>query len=516
MTLEHDSDTLSHVPDGQGASRRALVRAAGAAALSSAIASRATAASAQVGSGPHRRAGPAPAGELRFLVDRITNGWSSAEWARAESLGYSAYLEEQLNPAAIAENPALLGLLAPFTTLGMTSKQLYDAYFGPGATLFGGTVLDELEEAAILRGALSNRQLFERMVEFWTDHFNVTHGDGQVRWLKTTEDRDVIRVHALGNFRDLLGADAKSAAMLFYLDNYRNFASAPNENYARELMELHTLGVGNYTENDVREVARCFTGWQYWNQNAANHGDFRYNAAQHDNGSKTLLGVSIPANGGQQDGETVLTILATHPATAQFIALKLLRWFVTPNPPQRVVDSVAQVFLATGGDIPSVLRAVFDPASVIQVPAGSKPKIRRPFHLATSLLRSTNPTILSVRSILTQLDAMGHRPMSWPAPNGYPDSNEVWGQSVLARWTFVTAYAGGTTAGVAWNPTTLFGSTPKSKLATRAAEVLLGGVIAPEDLAAAEAYANAAPTLDDSLRREVLALVAQSPSYQYH
>lgn len=450
------------------------------------------------------------------MLDRITNGYSATEWARAQTLGCSGLLEEQLNPLAIVEDATLLGILSGLTTLNLTSKQLYDTYFGPSATLPQATPIGELELAALLRAVLSRRQLFERMVEFWTDHFNVTHDDGQVQWLETTEDRDVMRVHALGNFRDLLAADAKSAATLFYLDNYRNFASAPNENYARELMELHALGVGNYTETDVREVARCFTGWQYWSTSQANHGDCRFNPAQHDNGSKTVLGTFIPANGGQQDGETVLTILATHPATAQFISKKLLRWFLAPNPPQVVIDRIALVFQSSGGDIRSVIRAIFDPANVLDVPATTRPKIRRPFHLAASILRATTPTIVTLQSYLSQLDTMGHRPMRWPAPNGYPDSNEVWGQSVLARWAFVSSYTGGSIPGATWSPTAIFGATPKSALATRAAEVLLGGVIAPEDLAAAQAYANAAPTLNDALRREVLALVAQSPSYQYH
>ncbi len=468
-----------------------------------------------VPAGVHLRQSPVPAGELRFLVNRITNGWTGMEWAHAETLGYAAYLEEQLHPETIVEDPTLVTILGSMTTLGLSSKQIYDTYFAPGAPQPGSLPVNELENAALLRATLSRKQLFERMVEFWTDHFNVTHDDGQVRWLKTTEDRDVMRVHALGSFRDLLGADAKSAAMLYYLDNFRNFAGAPNENYARELMELHALGVGNYTEDDVREVARCFTGWQYFPTNAANHGDFRFNPAQHDNGAKTVLGVAIPANGGMQDGETVLDILAGHTAAAQFVSRKLVRWFLTPAPSQAVVDQVAGVFQATNGDLRAVVRAIFDPALVISVPAAGKPKIKRPFHLVASMLRATSPAITSVQSLLTDLDGMGHRPMRWPAPNGYPDANEVWGQSVLARWAFASRYGGGVT-GVPWSPTALFGTTPKSALAARAADVMLGGAITIEDLAGVQAYADAAPVLNDALRREIAALVAQTPSFQYH
>jgi uncharacterized protein (DUF1800 family) len=517
MAPDHDPDAVQTLNDPSPASarssRRAVVSAGMYAAVLAAFARRASAQG--VSAGPQVNLRPTPAGELRFLVDRITNGWNASAWARAQQLGYSAYLEEQLAYTTIPENATLTAQLANLTTLNMSSKQLYDDYFAPNAPLPQSVPIIELETAVILRGALSTRQLFERMVEFWTDHFNVDHGDGAVRWLKTTEDRAVIRVHALGNFHDLLLADARSAAMLYYLDNNRNFASAPNENYAREVMELHSLGVGNYSETDVQEVARCLTGWQYWPTSSAIHGDFRFNAAQHDNGSKTVLGTFIPAGGGITDGETVMNILATHPATAQFISRKLIRWLLAYNPPQSVVDQVAAVFTSSNGDIKSLVRAILAPQTVNQIASGARTKLKRPFHLACSVLRATNPTINDLRSHRTELTNMGHRPMAWPAPNGYPEAAEVWGQSVLPRWNYLSRYFGGSIPGITLNLGALFGNTPKSQLAARANDVLFGGNIAAEDVAQVQAYADAAPVLNDLLRREVLALTTQSPSFQY-
>jgi len=505
------SSTASAVElEGTGSRRGLLASGIGMAAVLAGFARRSAAQGAQP-AGPHARAARSLAGVPRFLVDRITNGWSPATIEHAEALGYAAYLEEQLNPDAIAEDANLLAALAALPTLTLTSKQLYDQYVAVNQT---AVVVNELKTATILRGMYSTGQLRERMVEFWSDHFSVDHSDGQVQWLKTAEDRDVIRPNALGNFHDLVRADARSAAMLYYLDNYRNFASAPNENYARELMELHTLGVGQYTETDVRELARILSGWQYRPQANAIHGAFFFNPAQHDNGAKTFLGVPFPANGGEAEGLLALDMLAAHPATAEFVSRKLLRWLLTYNPPQPVVDSVARVFRNSGGDIPSVLRAIFDVDLVAAIPAASLPKLKRPFHYMCSLVRACAPTITQPIRYVNELTTMGHRPFGWPAPNGYPESLEVWGQSVLPRWTFATRFVDGAIQGTSVNVSQLFGSTPKSALAQRANQIL-GGALDPEDVAAVQAYADSVVLLNDTLRRDVLELSAQAPSFQY-
>lgn len=511
MALERCMDPVDPPAPAAGAdfSRRGIVLASATAAMWAAFATRGRAQG--VSPGHRTPARRSSAGDLRFLVDRITNGWNAEAWARAQQLDYAPWLEEQLDPASI-DDSAMSAMLAPFPTLTMTSKEIYDTYVVPNQN---AVPILELETAAVLRGAYSKRQLFERMVEFWTDHFNLDHVDGQVQWLKTADDRDVIRAHALGNFRDLLLASAQSGAMLTYLDNASNFASAPNENYSREIMELHALAVGNYTETDVVELARCLTGWTFWGQTQANHGDFRFNAGQHDNGAKTVLGQFIPAGGGVNDGLQMVDFLALHPATAQFLARKLCIFFLAYDPPQAVVDRVASVYLQHGADIKATVREVLSAHSVAQLPLLSRPKLKRPFHLACSMIRTCSPTIVQPQRFLTELALMGHAPMRWSPPNGYPDTAEYWGTTVLPRWNFVTRLTGNSIVQTSINVGALFGATPKSQLAAKANDILYGGRLAAEDVAAVQAYADSVVTLNDTLRRDVLALSASSPSFQY-
>src|SRR2546423_6246686 len=297
----------------------------------------------------------------------------------------------------------------------------------------------ELQMSRILRAVYSERQLQEVMVDFWTNHFNVFAGKGADRWLLISYDRDTIRPHTLGKFYDLLLADAQSPAMLFYLDNFQSVsptaqppqqrpgaARGPlarlsmtnnpqdqrpqqqqqrrgiNENYARELMELHTLGVdGGYTQKDVQEVARCFTGWTIIAPRGAGaaaqaitnprmvdmvrnkHGSFIFRPGVHDNGEKIVLGHKIPAGGGEKDGLMVLDILAHHPATAKFIATKLVRHFVSEDPPPALVERVAQTFLKSDGDIREVLKAIFF-SFEFNSAAAYRAKVKRTFELAIS------------------------------------------------------------------------------------------------------------------------------------
>ncbi len=304
----------------------------------------------------------------------------------------------------------------------------------------------ELQMSRILRAVYSERQLQEVMIDFWTNHFNVYAAKGADRWLLTSYDRDTIRPHTLGKFYDLLLADAQSPAMLFYLDNFQSVSpnaqlpqqrpgaqrgpigalmrirnpilmsnnprqQAPqqtqqrrgiNENYARELMELHTLGVdGGYTQKDVQEVARCFTGWTIFQPRGGgaaasalmgrdardNAGKFIFRPGVHDNGEKIVLGHKIPAGGGLRDGLMVLDIVAHHPATAKFIAAKLVRRFVSDEPPPALVDRVAQTFLKTDGDIREVLKAIFFSPEFNSTEA-YRAKIKRPFELAISAVRT--------------------------------------------------------------------------------------------------------------------------------
>ncbi|MDX6484736.1 MAG: hypothetical protein QOE95_2509 [Gaiellaceae bacterium] len=367
-------------------------------------------------------------------------------------------------------------------------------------------LIAELNASRILRAVYSERQLQEVMVGFWTNHFNVYAQKGADRWFLTSYDRDVIRPNALGNFRDLLEATAKSPAMLFYLDNFQSMSPNAqaqrgalrrrqqmdtegagemrpggifggrrmrqgearqrqmereqqqkgdgqmtaqqqrpqqqrmrrgiNENYARELMELHTLGVeGGYTQKDVQEVARAFTGWTIYQPRGggiyggegedSRAGTFYFAPRMHDDGEKTVLGVKIPAGGGADDGRKVLDILVAHPSTAKFIATKLVRKFVSDEPDPALVKRVADAFHNSKGDIKTTLRAVFNSPEFNSAET-RRAKIKTPFELTVSALRTLGAEV-EVRPALIQWVArMGEPLYGYQAPTGYPDEASYW------------------------------------------------------------------------------------------
>ena len=250
-------------------------------------------------------------------------GVTPGEMARANQLGWQAYLNAQLNYTRISDDTVENFIATKWPLMSQTSDTLFSAD--------AGQVQTQLQESTIYRSAFSSRQLYQRMVEFWTDHFN--QDVDKVGYLLVADQRDVIRKNALGKFPDLLKASAHSASMMAYLDQNTSNKNAPNQNYAREIMELHTLGVdGGYTQNDVAELSRVLTGWT-----VVGRGQFAFNPNFHDWGSKTVLGVTIPAGSpsigadGIKEGEQMLDFLASHPSTAKFIATKLLKWLLTPS-----------------------------------------------------------------------------------------------------------------------------------------------------------------------------------------
>lgn len=357
--------------------------------------------------------------DVHFL-SRIAYGVRPVDLARVKSIGRPAYLEEQLDPT-LFKFESSKALKTAKKTLATTAAKLRKNKKGT-----------ELSYQALLTGAVyqpafNGAQLYERMVEFWSDHFNIA-SDGLEPELVDFQ-RDVIRQYALGNFRDLLIATAHSPAMLYYLDNYVNVAAHPNENYARELMELHTIGVdGGYTESDVKEVARAFTGWTVQGQT-----EFYFDAGEHDTGAKTVLGTGLPAGRGQEDALDVLNLLAAHPNTALFVCRKLCVRFVSDNPPANLVTSLANVWQATGGDIKSVLRQLFLSA---EFAAATGQKLRRPQDFFIGLVRLTRMEFKNFWTFRYMLEQLGQVPYGWGPPNGYPDVTAEWANTngLLARW----------------------------------------------------------------------------------
>jgi uncharacterized protein (DUF1800 family) len=326
----------------------------------------------------------------------------------------------------------------------------------------------ELVQATVLRQVFSERQLFEVMVDFWSNHFNIYALKKQCRILKTWDDREVIRKHALGKFRDLLFATAKSPAMLIYLDNVSNVKGVAQENYAREMMELHTLGVdGGYSQVDVEQVARAFTGWSVVAPRKTGF-DFDYDTAgaflfrknQHDDEAKTILGMQFAAGGGIRDGEQVLEQVASHPKTAEHVSFKLVRRFVDDNPPARLVTRVADTFTKTDGDIRAVLNTILH-SDEFKTSFGKK--VKRPLEFVASALRALDATPTNVElkkvplkgyakgarakkniaeePLAKTLRALGQVPFLCQAPNGYPDVAGAWVNSnnLLTRWNFALA-----------------------------------------------------------------------------
>lgn len=371
------------------------------------------------------------------LLSRAAFGPWPGDLQRLREMGREAWLEEQLHPEHIQD-----------TACDLRAERFESLYFSPGeAYEFRKPVLrDELTRHALLRAIYSRRQLLEVMVEFWSDHLNIDLEKGDCIYLKPSDDRDVIRKHALGRFRDLIRASATSPAMLVYLDGQTNkvrpgTGDRPNENYARELMELHTLGVhGGYSQEDVREAARCLSGWTFDSKRvfALNQNESYFRPDWHDDGEKQVLGLRIPAGGGEKDVDRLVDIVCNHPSTARHIATKLCRRLVSPTPPARLVDEVSAVFSRSSGDIPSLLRSVFLSEEFM---ASRGQLLKRPFKFMVSALRALAADTHAEKPILEPLQRMGHGLFQYPTPDGYPDEDLPWMGTLMWRWNFALALA---------------------------------------------------------------------------
>jgi uncharacterized protein (DUF1800 family) len=454
------------------------------------------------------------------FLNRLTFGIRPEDLAHVREVGIAGFIAEQLQPEEI-DDSELEGTLAAFPTLSLAPPQI-------GAVARDQTarrpVALELKQATILRAVASHRQLFEMLVDFWSNHFNIYHFDGQCAALKTADDRDVVRPHALGRFGDLLAASAASPAMLIMLNNAQNKKGGPNENYAREVMELHTLGVNaGYTQTDVQEIARCFTGWTL-----DQGGAFQFVARNHDTAAKTVLGRAIPAGGGIQDGQQVLAILAAQPAAATFIATKLCRRFIADQPPATAVAAAAATFTATGGDLREVVRTIL---SSPELAASADGKSKRPFEFLPSAVRALGATVTTAgaKTLYTNLHLLDQSPFDWQAPNGYPDAAGAWinTNGLLNRWNIAVALVNNALPGVHVDLTALVAGAPAAvtplQLVNRLTDRILHRSLTAADRSQLVAYAATGvpagrpiPAASFLTRAaDVAALLLDSPYFQW-
>jgi uncharacterized protein (DUF1800 family) len=528
---------------------------------------------------------------ITHVLNRLGFGPAPGDVERVRAMGLEKYIDEQLHPERIPD-AAMAGRLAGFQTLTMSTRELSSEYFMPAlmarreqqrqraaqnpsmeSTQPNGPpartpaemqavrgerqVLVELTQQKVLRAAYSDRQLEEVMVDFWFNHFNVFAGKGQTRTYLTEYERDAIRPHVLGKFRDLLRATAESPAMLFYLDNWqssapagsptmapnergpqapmrgrapigdrpggrrfpggmpqRTPADAPqaaqnrrprglNENYARELMELHTLGVdGGYTQKDVQEVARAFTGWTIANPRQG--GGFAFEPRMHDDGEKVVLGHKIKPGGGKKDGEEVLDILAAHPSAARFISLKLARRFVSDDPPPAVVDRAAKRFRETGGDIREVVRTLVTSPEFFAA-ASYRAKVKTPFEFVVSAVRGSGTDLANAMPAVQALREMGMPLYMCQPPTGYADRADAWVNTgaLLTRMNFAVALASGR------GPAFRGGGGDALPGATASRDTIVNSVLAG-DLSESTSATLAKATEP----RQAVALVLGSPEFQ--
>ena len=387
-------------------------------------------------------------------LNRVAFGPRPGDFERVQEIGIDAYVEEQLSPDTIDDSALDQRLDKMYPTLKMSAVELYQNYPQPAPGVPQSSpgprqVIQELQEATILRAIFSRRQLRETLVDYWSNHFSMFIGKDAVKWLKTVDDREVIRKYAFGKFGDLLLASAQSPAMLVYLDNHLNVKGGPNENYAREIMELHSLGVdGGYTQKDVQELARVLTGWTMRNprrnplgsMDYLDAGKFEFNAKQHDDKSKTVLGVTLAGNGGINEGLKIIDVLANHPSTARFVTKRLLMRYVSDTPPDALWTRAAQTFTQTKGDIRAVLSVILHSD---EFKNSFAQKIKRPFELVASMARATDLQIDDMRAVNAVLRTMGQGLFLLLTPDGYPETGASWINTgaLLARWNMALIVA---------------------------------------------------------------------------
>ncbi|HEV7991099.1 MAG TPA: DUF1800 domain-containing protein [Gemmatimonadaceae bacterium] len=475
--------------------------------------------------------------QVQQVLNRLAFGARPGDVAKVRELGVDRWIALQLAPDRIDDHTTE-ALVASYESYGRPTQDIVAAYREGQAALRqtqkqlaqqgdsgakkdvraellradpalqerlrqSRRVVSDVQSLKLARAVSSERQLQEVLTDFWENHFTVYTGKGITRLFVSAYDRDVIRPHAMGKFRDLLGAVAKSPAMMFYLDQFQSTVDSThhplrearlpraraaqrgrglNENFARELMELHTLGVdGGYTQRDVVEVARALTGWT---MNPRQQAEFVFRPEIHDADEKVVLGHRLPAGRGIEDGEQVLDIIARHPAAARFIARKLAIRFVSDDPPPALVDRAAQTFLRTDGDIREVVRTIVTSPEFFSR-AAYHAKVKSPFELVASALRAigaqpdTTPRSAQVVAFLGQ-PIFGHQ-----APDGWPETGEAWmnAGAILNRINFGLALAGGRIPGASvarWPESESLRAGSREQQVDGVVRAFLGGQASPD------------------------------------
>ncbi|MDP6037158.1 MAG: DUF1800 domain-containing protein [Candidatus Latescibacteria bacterium] len=542
---------------------------------------------------PYKKEGLSKEQAAVYLLERFAFGPRPGEVERVAKMGPEKWLEQQL--AANLPETELTERLKAFPALAMTSEEIQTTYVRDGQLRnrmkkeglldpekasrkeireklnayrkehslrpYGSLSNRELKGQKVVRAVYSENQLAEVLTDFWFNHFNVTVRDGQARSWVLAYERDALRPNVLGDFRTILGATAKHPAMLHYLDNVQSRIEPPppknppkaaknedtskpppkpkrkyglNENYARELMELHTLGVdGGYEQKDVTEVARILTGWATMpnnvnqrkniakqisrgNKNLVREGDFLFRKYWHDKKAKVVLGEKFPAGGGVEEGERVLDMLAVHPSTAHFISTKLARRFVNDNPPKALVKRMAKTFSKTNGDLAAVM-AELAQSREFWAEAKTRSKMKSPFELMASSMRALEADVKNAQPMMQWLDRMGEQLYGYLEPTGFPDYAESWTNSgtLVTRMNFAVRLATGRINGITLKR--LARNNNQDPLTTDQALAIYGKLLLParDTSAIASELKGMIPEAAKRKDIQVVGMLLGSPEFQY-
>ena len=472
--------------------------------------------------------------QVLHVLSRLAFGPRPGDVARVRAMGVDAWIAQQLEPARIPDERAER-FAAQFTALQGTPGDLVERYPPPALVrqqqqrMSGDTVataadsaryrglqrgvqqlVAELQAARVSHAVLSERQLQDVMTDFWLNHFNVFIAKNPtMRHYLPSYERDVIRPHALGRFRDLLGAVAHSPAMLTYLDNWQSMADSThetlveqrvrrpgmlrprvarrrqglNENYGRELLELHTLGVdGGYSQGDVVNVARAFTGWTL--DQPRQGGAFAFRPVMHDADEKVVLGHVLASGRGEEDGEEVLDLVAAHPATARYIATKLARRLVSDTPPAALVERATHAFVRTRGNIAVVVRTIVTSPEFFARTAW-RAKVKSPFEVVVSALRAVDAEGDRTPRSAFAIAQLGQPLFGHQAPNGWPEQGSEWMNTgaILSRINFGLAMGASRLPGASvmgWGPARALARAPREAQVDAVIGEMLGGTVSPE------------------------------------